>query len=149
MRTNFLSSKLVRPRDKSFNSLVGFKDSTLFYEFFPYEYSTASKVEAEKLLSKSPTVVQVIRTHNIKSAPASYFFEMLPANNYVFLNVDVEGVDLQVLKSLDFRQNRPDLICVEEWGLTEEGRSPIREFLMNFGYEFVNRTGLSNFYKKT
>ena len=34
IRTNFLLSKTVRPRDKSFNSLVGPSGSTSFYEFF-------------------------------------------------------------------------------------------------------------------
>jgi len=149
IRTNFLLSKTVRPRDKSFNSLVGPGGSTSFYEFFPYEYSTASKIEADKLAAKSPSVAKLLRTYKIDSVPASYFFKMLPKKDFVFLNVDVEGFDLQVLESLDLRENRPDLICVEEWEFLEAKPGPIRKFLANSGYVFVSRLGVSSFYKRT
>jgi len=149
IRTNFLLSKIVCPRDKSFNSLVGPGGSTSFYEFFPYEYSTASKIEADKLAAKSPSVAKLLRTYKIDSVPASYFFKMLPKKDFVFLNVDTEGFDLQVLESLDLRENRPDFICVEEWEFMEAKPGPIRQFLANSGYEFVFRVGVSSFYKRT
>lgn len=32
-----------------------------------------------------------------------------------FLSIDIEGMDLPVLKSADFTENRPKIICVECW----------------------------------
>ena len=101
------------------------------------------------MAAKSPSVAKLLRTYKIDSVPASYFFGMLPKKDYVFLNVDVEGFDLQVLESLDLRENRPDLICVEEWEFILDKPGPIRKFLTNSGYEFVSRVGVSSFYERT
>jgi hypothetical protein len=53
-----------------------------------------------------------------------------------FLSVDAEGVDFQILKSIDFSKNRPWVICIK-------ASRPIGEMsavLEPHGYRFISRT---------
>ncbi len=53
-----------------------------------------------------------------------------------FLNIDVEGVDLEVLKSLDFKVYRPRVICIEIIDKKIED-SKIYNYLINLDYKKV------------
>lgn len=48
-----------------------------------------------------------------------------------FLNLDVEGNELNVLKSFNFKKYRPRLICVE---IHNQKKNPVYKFLINKGY---------------
>lgn len=58
-----------------------------------------------------------------------------------FLNIDAEGVDFQVLKSLDFNIYKPKLICIEIWGIDSKKNSiksnNIYKFLKNKNYKLL------------
>lgn len=41
------------------------------------------------------------------------FQEHFPKKELDFLSVDVEGLDLEILNSIDFKKNKPKVICVE------------------------------------
>ena len=66
-----------------------------------------------------------------------------------FLSVDVEGHQLSVLRSLDFRRYRPKVICVETWdaNLEEVMRSKLYEFLISEGYLLINWIDLNLFFR--
>ena len=53
-----------------------------------------------------------------------------------FLNIDVEGVDLEVLKSLDFKVYKPRVICIEIIDKEIED-SKIYNYLKNLDYKKV------------
>ena len=53
------------------------------------------------------------------------------------LNVDCEGMDLQVLQGNDWRRWRPTVICAETKTLKED--KAIKSFLQKKGYRFVGR----------
>jgi len=61
------------------------------------------------------------------------------------LNVDCEGMDLQVLQGNDWRQWRPTVICAETKTLKED--KAIRNFLQKKGYSFVGRVFYSVIYQ--
>jgi FkbM family methyltransferase len=50
------------------------------------------------------------------------------------LHVDVEGFDLEVLKSLDFSKHRPTLVLIEHIHLSPAGRAEMMELLSRNGY---------------
>lgn len=58
-----------------------------------------------------------------------------------FLNIDAEGVDFQVLKSLDFNIYKPKLICIEMWRTNPKKKSikdnNIYKFLKNKNYKLI------------
>ncbi len=59
-----------------------------------------------------------------------------------FLSIDVEGMELQVLRGLDFQKFAPQLVLIEE-----HRRDYAKHFyLRHHGYRLVKRTGRNNWY---
>ena len=61
------------------------------------------------------------------------------------LSIDVEGMDLNVLKSNNWRKITPRVICVEE-SAPVHSHSEISKYLKTFGYKYIESTGLSSIY---
>jgi len=68
--------------------------------------------------------------------------------NIDFLNVDCEGHDLSILRSLDFERYRPKVIAVESHliDMEEIRKSDQHVFLAGLGYMLVNRAGFTCIY---
>ena len=72
-----------------------------------------------------------------------------------FFNLDVEGHELQVLKSIDLKKYKPTLICVEihnQEGIFKHNangtkRNPINKFLLSHKYYIVWNNKFSYIYK--
>jgi FkbM family methyltransferase len=119
----FLYKKLkrFRPKDTVLNTGIGYTDiaEADFYLFPDYAngLSTFSEKEAKhwaetgmKGLGKIP-VEKVIKMPliTINDILEKYFENRAPH----FISLDVEGLDLAILKSLDFNKYQPEVICVE------------------------------------
>lgn len=72
-------------------------------------------------------------------------------DRFELLSIDVEGVDLEVLKGLDLKIYQPKVICIENWSaLTSIDAvltSETHQYLINQNYQLVALTGLSTIYK--
>lgn len=131
--------KKVRPHDTVLNVGIGISDvkEAIFY-LFPGEvngWSTFSKEEAELREKKSgikPKEV-IVPLRSINSVIEQYFN---PWPN--FISLDVEGLDLQILRSMDFDRFKPEVICVEtitfSTNNTEEKINDIAAFMHMKGY---------------
>ena len=64
-----------------------------------------------------------------------------------FLNIDVEGGEFHVLKSLNFKKNRPKLICIEIHNHEEMYNSSIDYLKRNPVYKFLSKKGYKVFWK--
>ena len=67
------------------------------------------------------------------------------------LTVDVEGHDLKVLESLDFKRYQPYLVAIEiqDPGFSKVRESALYRFLEQRDYEFVNWNGQTLMFKNT
>ena len=68
-----------------------------------------------------------------------------------FLNIDAEGVDFQVLKSLDFNIYKPKLICIEMWRTNPKKsikHNNIYKFLKNKNYKLIATEGANCLFAK-
>jgi hypothetical protein len=65
-----------------------------------------------------------------------------PRAPIAFLSVDVEGFDLQVLRSNDWQRFRPGLVLTEvlDTFLAHRGRTPVHALLQGNGYELAAKT---------
>ena len=83
-------------------------------------------------------VYNVIFKKKLETAPLSEILDKyLPANKKIdFMSVDVEGLDLNVLKSNDWSKYTPEIILVEilDCSLNEVENSDIASYLKQFGY---------------
>lgn len=141
----FNKLKTKRRRDIHINAGVSFNSQTEadFYQF-PENASglgTFSKEEAEFWETTGNAIVgkhkieAVIRMPlvNINDVMGQYF---TPHPNLISL--DVEGLDLDILKTMDFSRFRTEVICVETLGYAENNREtknkPLIDFLLSKDY---------------
>lgn len=149
--------KAVRPGDVVVAAGVGLKDTTEADYYVirnRWPLNTFSLEDVAELRSKSTEdpVEKVIRMPLIQiNRLIADHFQHAPD----LLSVDVEGMDLAVLRSLDFRAHRPAVICAETkkpW--MSHDSTPIAQFLRRKGYVacagslyntiFVDRARLSS-----
>ncbi len=112
--------KKERPLEKVLNVGVGLgqQQSADFYVMNVPTLNTFSKSEAEryaaypgkeiKKVIQLPllTVNEIIKTHFNNQAPD-------------FISIDVEGMDMEIVKSFDFKAYRPKVFCIETLTYTE------------------------------
>jgi FkbM family methyltransferase len=104
-----------RANDICLNCGIGFssdKDLEEELDFFimsAKSLNTFSREEAERLDKQGEFKIQEIR--KIKTLNINKVFERYYIPD--FLSVDVEGIDFEIIKSIDLINNRPKVICVE------------------------------------
>jgi FkbM family methyltransferase len=90
---------------------------------------------------------KIIKVQEVETVPLSKILDSyLPANQKInILSVDVEGLDLQVLRSNDWSKYRPNYIVAEclqtDLGMLPE--DPVATFLFTVGYQAYAKTGNS------
>ena len=139
--------KIFRPKDEILNILISSQESEIdFWEFEPYEYSTASRAVADRV--KLYPGIRLLSYSKKLVKPLSSIAPNLSPLEPGLLSVDVEGFDLEVLKSNDFMKFRPRVICVEEWEATlgDHLDSEIETLLIQNNYKRKAWTGLSSVY---
>jgi FkbM family methyltransferase len=131
--------KKERPNETSLN--VGVSEqhggNADFYIMNVPTLNTFSKSEAERYASfpdkKIKKVVQ-IPLLNVNTIIKDYFNEETPN----FVSIDVEGMDLLIVKSFDFEKHRPEVICIETLiyteDNTEEKQKDIIDYVLSKGY---------------
>lgn len=67
-----------------------------------------------------------------------------------FMSVDVEGFDLQVLRSNDWNRYRPEFVLVEalDFNLDKGSQHPVQIFMNSIGYKLVAKTLNTLFYRE-
>jgi dolichol-phosphate mannosyltransferase len=139
-------SKILRPRDKFLRCAVGETTSGYFYEFYPYQFSTLSYDVAHNLISRSRAIL--LRKSKIDVISLNDIYKYAKDGTFTFLNIDTEGLDLEVIKSLDFRRFKPNIICIEDWYYARHGASQIHDFLTGESYILYANKGVSSIYLK-
>src|SRR5690606_158036 len=59
---------------------------------------------------------------------------MPSGTNIDLLNIDVEGLDLEVLQTNDWKKYRPKVVAIEDYDLLPKAQSVIYEYLTDQGY---------------
>lgn len=147
LKSNTKLYRALRPRDKILEVLISRKKETVpFWEYEPYEYSTADSTVAENLKSKEG--VRLLRYSSKECWPLSEIVPMATPLDPSFLSIDVEGLDLLVLSSNDWFRYTPRVVCVEEWDsdLSDTELSEIHLFMIDKRYKRKAWTGLSAVY---
>jgi len=126
----------VRPRDTVIAAGIGFNGVTSadYYDFGDdSQENTFSKEQADTLIRLGTKLSKVTKMPllAINDVLAANFPGAPPS----LLSIDTEGLDLAILKSLDFKRFRPPVICAEtlEMG-TAQVLQEIPDFLRSKGY---------------
>lgn len=133
--SNFL---IERPNDRSIVAAVSDRMENVKIRLFNEGAVNTISDEAVALYKNH---WQIVEEKDVMSTTlADIFREFLPTDSRVnFLNVDVEGVDLKVLKGNDWNTYRPDVVLVEVHGLEllRCSENMIVTYMTNMNYKFI------------
>jgi FkbM family methyltransferase len=129
---------IVRKRDVNLNVAISNFDGEIFY----YENSpinqqnslTKKNNEQNKIKIKCQTINSILEKNFIKK--------------FDFLNIDVEGSELEVIEGIDLLKYHPSLITIENNNLLLEDylTDNVYKKLISSDYVFINKIGVTNFF---
>ncbi|MEY2486514.1 MAG: hypothetical protein QOH39_2162 [Verrucomicrobiota bacterium] len=134
----------VRPHDINLELAVSDKRGSLtYYEFNDPALNGFHKEIAAK--ADGWAHFRIIGTREIEAVTLADILDkyLPPAQSIDFLNVDVEGLDEQVLRSNNWDKYRPRVILAEDIGypsLLETAQSPMSAMLNRYGYDLYCKT---------
>jgi FkbM family methyltransferase len=136
----------VRPRDRFVAMGVAAKKDVLeYFEFTDGAASTFSKSQAEKNIKEAGRKLR--RKLHVAVMPLADILAGCLAEGEVIdlMSVDVEGMDLEVLESNDWKKWRPKMIICEdlEFDFAKPQKSEVVRYLMGLGYDLVAKTPYS------
>lgn len=144
----------IRPEDINVEAAISNVEQKLFY-YLMHEpgLNNFSAERTEYLASFGYHLKEKIEleTSTINSILEKY----LPVNQKIdFINVDIEGHDVEVVKSLDFEKYAPDYFLIEELDyinpdFVQYGKSEMHQFLSGKGYKVVAKTMRTVIYSKS
>jgi len=110
-----------RPRDRCLNVGIGPADQVLpFHVLDPPTLSTFSAEEARRFAAEEGA--RVVRVLDVPLLPLqSLCAQHCPATPD-FVSLDTEGLELEVLQSVDFQRFRPAVLCVETISYSTRGQ---------------------------
>jgi FkbM family methyltransferase len=123
-----------RPRDKNLNvgaSFNSLEEEIDFYIMSARSLNTFSKDEAERVQAFGTyhiTNVAKVRTVNLNTIFKQYF----ESGEVDFLTIDVEGLDSEIVKTIDFDLIKPKVICAETLSYAEDKTEKKNHDLMNY-----------------
>jgi FkbM family methyltransferase len=128
-----------RPRDINLEIAVGSASRRSPYFLFNEPALNGFDPEIARLRDASPGRYKIVQRLELTARPLGAILdEFLPAGTSIdFLNVDVEGLELEVLRSNDWGRYRPRVLLVEAVGSTW---SPLHAFLTGHGYVLYAKT---------
>lgn len=138
----------VRPRDTHLT--IGIADQASDLTYYKFRDSGQNTFDAARAADVDSEKVGEVA---IPCMPLNDVFERYCRDCPVdMLNVDCEGLDLQVIQSLDWQRHRPTLLIVEDFKQFDAGAatspesSAIRSFMLEQDYAIVAQAIFSFFY---
>lgn len=134
-----------RPKDKFINCAIGSEVKNLTYYQLNDNYSTMNTLNYD-----------FIKKHNLEgqikdtvSVPINNLKDILDENilegeRLDFFDIDVEGFDLEVLKSNDWNKYRPKVILIEtDLSIQNDINSEIVQYLKSVNYRLIAKSIIS------
>jgi FkbM family methyltransferase len=146
----------TRPRDINLETGVAEQAGELTYYMFNEPalngFSAALTEERTRIMTGGKPAYQVIGRRSVPCVPLRDILGVHAAGTPIdFLSIDVEGLDLQVLRSNDWAIYRPRLVLVEcielREALLDIADSDIGKFMLEHAYVPVAKTFNTVFFK--
>lgn len=144
IRRLYAKHKRFRPRDIQVNAAAGECPGNLtFYEMVPSVLSTCNPEEAKTMLSKG--AVSLLGEYTVPVVTINDLYRKYLAPGPIsLLSVDTEGHDLPVLRGMDWKALRPELVICE--ANDPVAGTAITEFLAAQGYECLKTLGCNKIF---
>lgn len=154
MPGSMLEFQKTRPRDINVEAAISATPRTLTYHMFAEQALNTLSEAVARERTNNPMYYrsQPVGTRHLRTRTLTEVLdERLPPGQRIgFLNVDVEGLDLEVAQSLDFARYSPPYILAEDkqTSITDLHKSAVAEFLREKGYLPAARTYRTIIFRK-
>jgi FkbM family methyltransferase len=138
---NFSKLNSRRPSDVNLNLGVGSHDGSMdFYLLEPDTLSSFDHASAKRSMKEGAKLIETrrIETRTLSTILAEY----APSTHIDFMSIDVEGLEIEVIKGNDWNRFRPELVVLEFDKETEEKVKLMKEN----GYIPVFGNGCNGFF---
>ena len=140
-----------RKRDINLEIGISEKESILtYYMFNEPGLNGFSKELSEERNTNTP--YKIINKKEIKTFPLSVILDKYLSENQKidFMNIDVEGLDFEVLKSNNWKKYKPEFILIEigKRTINEILSDPIYKYILNKNYVLVAKTYRTCIFKR-
>jgi FkbM family methyltransferase len=136
-----------RPRDIVAEVAVGQEEGLLDFHLFPQrQISSGDPATVEHWKRHGNQPVQTIKVPKLRLS--SLYEKHFPTGDWHLLSVDVEGMELDVLRGLDLTAHRPWMMVIEAVlpGLPSPNHMTWEPHLLAQGYQFAYFDGVNRFY---
>jgi len=150
--SNFHDFLKIKPLDLNLNIGIGVEDNYLdYYNLSDSTLNSFDYTSIEKLVSTYG--IKIISKLQIPVLTIGSVFNKNQIDKFPdILSLDVEGYDLDILKSIDYKNNFPKVICVETIEYTQDGTGQknyqIIDFLTSNGYLVFADTFINTIFVK-
>lgn len=124
---------IARSKDKNVCCLIGEENGLLKNVYYEDWSAANSLTENENLKEKKQMKTQT--------------FENVVNHDFDFLNIDLEGHDFEILKTINLKKFNPKLICIEILKNSSDKENIFR-FMNQNSFIFIKNLGPSYFFKK-
>jgi FkbM family methyltransferase len=142
----------LRPEDINLEVAISDEPGTFTYYEFDEPALNGLSPELSRERAAAGTAELIAQTPVRTRTLAEVLAEHLPAGREIdFLSVDVEGLDLEVLRSSDWSRYRPAVVLVEDMEATElaaAAETRLSRFLRDQGYALSCRTPHTSIFRK-
>lgn len=135
--------QFYRPKDIFVNAAIGNNDENLNYYMLNDKHCSSMNTLDYSFLEKHNLQSEIKNTISIPTYSLAKILEekLAPDDRLDFFDIDVEGFDLEVLKSNDWQKYRPKIVLVEtELSLNEELSSDIFLYLESKNYRLIAKS---------
>jgi FkbM family methyltransferase len=137
---------LLRPRDVNLEACLSSREGETI-EYFMFDQSAFNTISPEMALRAKAAGARPVATKPMRTTTLARLLERhLPAGVRIdLLNIDIEGLDKEILLSHDWNTYPARIVAFENSGASmgEIGRLPVVEHLSAYGYQPVARCGLT------
>jgi len=125
-----------RTEDINIHALVSDKEETLdFFRFAEGAWNTTNAAGAAELASRGRAENKIVAVEKIKTVPVMQILDQYVGDKkFDLLTIDVEGMDLRIVKAIDFKKYRPKVMALEI-SIDEWSAAPFQEFLSEIKYK--------------
>ena len=136
----------TRKRDVVVNAAIGLDGSSetqlKFFQFVTTELSTLDSERANYLERNGH---ELMKEFAVDVVAVSTITPDIDPGEPFFLSVDVEGLDFDVLKSIEWERFVPRVVCVEDPERLQ-GKTQISDLMEEKGYKLVSQNSASSIY---
>lgn len=141
-KENIELHKIIRPKDITFNEILSESKSDI--NFYIYKQSELNTINAERVNFLKKKKINYIKKKKIKSKNSKIFFnkDIKHLSKKIFyLNIDIEGSELEIIRSINWKIFKPSLITIEilNTELKFLNKNKIYKILNNNGYKVFSK----------